>query len=249
VFVGGRPADRCPATYKRDPYSCPVKERQEPAVTAETSARRLRLIVADDQVVAQRGAVFYLEALGFEVCATLDDSRRLGVAYDEHHPDVVVIEVTSGARGAAFGDIASLVAAHPEAAVLALTCDLSPVIVEGSLEHGCCGVVPKTCSVDALGVAVRTAACGGRYLHPRAIAALLQSRYSSDSIPTTSSLSLREVRVLSLVAEGMTNAAVGAELGISGETVKTHLSRVLAKLNAKDRTHAVSRALRLGLFP
>jgi DNA-binding NarL/FixJ family response regulator len=54
--------------------------------------------------------------------------------------------------------------------------------------------------------------------------------------------------VLARVAEGLTNAEIGAELGISADTVKTHLARTLDKLNARDRTQAVARALRLGLL-
>jgi two-component system NarL family response regulator len=191
----------------------------------------------------------YLAALGFEVCATVDDPRRLAAAYAESKPDVVVIEIIMGGRASAMAEMAALVAADPKARFLVLTSDLSPALVEASLEHGCTGVVPKTCSVDALGTAVRTVARGERYLHPRAIAALLQSRYSLEATRTARALSPRELSVLACVAEGMTNGEIGAELGIAADTVKTHVARVLEKLGARDRTQAVSKALRMGLFP
>jgi DNA-binding NarL/FixJ family response regulator len=213
-----------------------------------TQDGRLRVLVADDQVVAVRGAVLYLGALDLDVCGTIDDPRRLLRTYDDLHPDVVVIEPAMGPKGAAFAHITELVGAHPAAAVLVLTADLTPVMVETALEHGCLGVVPKTCSVDALGTAVRTVARGERHLHPKAIAALLQRRQASESARTMKALSARELTVLARVAEGLTNAEIGAELGISADTVKTHLARTLDKLNARDRTQAVARALRLGLF-
>lgn len=214
-----------------------------------SSDPRLRLLLADDQVVALRGAMLYLGALGFDVCATIDDPRRLAAAYAESRPDVVVIEITMGGRASAMAEMASLVAVDATARFLVLTSDLSPVVVEASLEHGCTGVAPKTCSVDALGTAVRTVARGERYLHPRAIAALLQSRYSSEATRTTRALSPRELSVLACVAEGLTNIEIASELGIAPDTVKTHVGRVLEKLGARDRTQAVSRALRMGLFP
>jgi DNA-binding NarL/FixJ family response regulator len=209
---------------------------------------RIRVLVADDQVMAVRGAVVYLGALDLEVCGTIDDPRRLLRSYEELHPDVTVVEPLMGPKGAALAQVAELVAAHPVAAVLALTSDLSPMLVESALEHGCLGVVPKTCSVDALGTAVRTVARGERHLHPRAIAALLQRRQTSESARASKSLSAREATVLTRVAEGMTNIEIGADLGISPDTVKTHLARTLDKLNARDRTHAVAKALRLGLI-
>jgi DNA-binding NarL/FixJ family response regulator len=110
-------------------------------------------------------------------------------------------------------------------------------------------VVPKTCSVDALGTAVRTVAGGERYLHPRALSALLQRRYSADAARAARPLSPRELAVLASVAEGLTNPEIAAQLGIATDTVKTHVARVLEKLGAKDRTHAVTMALRMGLFP
>jgi DNA-binding NarL/FixJ family response regulator len=214
-----------------------------------SSDPRLRVLLADDQVVSLRGAIYYMSALGFDVCATVDDPRRLSRSFAETQPDVVVIEIAMGGRGAALAEVAALVGDQPTARVLVLTSDVSPVVVEASLDHGCMGVTPKTCSVDALGTAVRTVASGERYLHPRAIAALLQSRYASEASRVARALSPRELSVLECVAEGLTNIEIGAELGIAADTVKTHVARVLEKLGARDRTQAVSRALRMGLFP
>ncbi len=213
-----------------------------------SDAGRLQVVLADDQVVAVRGAVLYLQALDIDVIATLDDPRRLVQAFEQYAPDVVIVEVMMGGRGSALSEIGVLTTTHPEAAVLALTSDLTPVVVESALEAGCLGVVPKTCSVDALGTAVRTVARGDRHLHPKAIAAMLQRKFSQGVARPPKALSARELGVLSRVAEGMTNGEIAAELGIASDTVKTHLSRVQEKLHARDRTHAVARALRMGLF-
>lgn len=209
---------------------------------------RIRVLVADDQVVAARGVAFYLTALDFEVCATIDDPRRLRRVHDDLGPDVVVVEPMMGPRGAALQGIAELMAASPGAHVLALTSELTPVVIDGVLERGCLGVAPKTCSVDALGQAVRTVARGERYLHPRAIATLLDVRQSTGAGRVLRPLSARELGVLTRVAEGMTNHEIALDLGISADTVKTHLARLLDKLGARDRTQAVALAFRLGLL-
>ncbi len=206
------------------------------------------MLVADDQVVFVRGAAVYLEALDLDVCGTIDDPRRLLPTFEELHPDVVVIEPSMGPKGAAFGHISELLLAYPTAGVLVLAGELTPVVVDNALEHGCLGVVPKTCSVDALGTAIRSVARGERHLHPKAIAALLHRRQASEPMRSMKALSARELTVLGRVAEGLTNAEIGAELGISADTVKTHLARTLDKLSARDRTQAVARALRMGLF-
>ncbi len=190
----------------------------------------------------------YLGALDLDVCATIDDPRRLLRVHDDVHPDVVVLEPTMGTKGTALAQVAALIAAHPDARVLALTADLTPTSVDAALEHGCLGVVPKTCSVDALGIAIRAVASGERHLHPRALAALLQRRQSGETARAVKALSARELEVLNRVAEGMTNPEIAADLGIAADTVKTHLARTLDKLDARDRTHAVARAFRLGLL-
>lgn len=213
-----------------------------------TPDRRLRALLVDDQVVAVRGAQVYLAALGVEVCGTIDDPRRLVSTYLSSEPDVVIVEATTGGRGTMFGEVAALLAQVPDAAVLVLTADLSPVVVDAALEHGCLGVVPKTCSVDALGAAVRAVAAGDRHLHPRALAALLQRRQTAQQERIARPLSPRETAVLERVAEGMTNIEIAADLGIAADTVKTHLARLLEKLGAHDRTHAVARAIRMGLI-
>ena len=94
-----------------------------------THEGRLRVMVADDQVVAARGAVMYLGALDFEVVGTLDDPRRLLRTFDEMRPDVVLLEPTMGPKGAAF--------AHARGAARAITPRRCPV-----LDRRSCGTRP-----------------------------------------------------------------------------------------------------------
>ena len=207
-----------------------------------------RVLVADDQPVAVAGAVRFLDERGFEALPPVTDVRRLSDAVREHHPDVVLIDPAMNDRGTTLSTIAALVGQSPGARVLGFLGDASPVAVEAALDSGCLGVVPKTCTPDALADAAEQVARGERHLHPRAIAALLQRRQAADTLRSMRALSARELSVLQLIAEGRTNADIAADLGVSDATVKTHVAHILRKLQAEDRAHAVSRGLRLGLF-
>ncbi|MFM2071447.1 MAG: hypothetical protein RLZZ623_1710 [Actinomycetota bacterium] len=212
-----------------------------------TATRRLRVLVADDQVVAARGTAWYLDALDMEVVGVVDDPRQLHSAYVQHRPDVVVFEISMGPRGVASAEMSALLVAEPACAVLVFTSELSPMVVSQAVACGCLGIVPKTSSMAAFGAAVRATAGGEQHLHPRAIAALMASR-STAQVEGTRQLSARELAILERIAEGSTNGEIAAELGIGIDTVKTHVARILDKLSARDRTHAVSRALRSGLL-
>ncbi len=174
--------------------------------------------------------------------------RDLEQAFAQAVPDVVVIEPTTGDRGSTLLAIAAFTHHHATANVLAFMSDVSPTAVEAVLDAGCIGVVPKTASIEALVEAVRQVAAGNRHLHPRALAALLQRRHAADTVRSMRALSGRELAVLQLVAEGRSNVLIAIDLSISTATVKTHVAHILRKLQAEDRAHAVSRALRLGLF-
>ena len=136
---------------------------------------------------------------------------------------------------------------HPDVAVVAFTAALSLAAIDGALDAGCRGVVPKTADAPALVHAIDMARRGERHLHPRAVAMLLGRLRDPSPVQPLLSLSPRE-RALLHMAEGRSNRAIGHELGISETTVKTHVAHVLRKLGAADRAQAVGRALRSGVI-
>jgi DNA-binding NarL/FixJ family response regulator len=208
----------------------------------------IRVLVADDQHVACVGTVQLLTERGFDLLPAVTDVRRLVDAVRAGSPDVVVVEPSMGDRGVTLAVIAALVAQQPPVHVLAFVSELSPLTVEAALDSGCLGVVPKTSTADGVVAGVEEVARGERHLHPRAIAALLQRRQAAETLRSMRALSVRELSVLQRIAEGRTNADIAGDLGVSDATVKTHVAHILRKLQAEDRAHAVSRALRLGLF-
>ena len=208
----------------------------------------IRVLIADDQHVACVGALHVLADRGFHLLPAVSDVRLLAEAVRAEAPDVVVVEPSMGERGVTLAAIAALVAQLPAVRLLAFVSELSPLTVEATLDSGCLGVVPKTSTVDGLVAGIVDVARGERHLHPRAIAALLQRRQADETLRSMRALSVRELSVLQRIAEGRTNADIAGDLGVSDATVKTHVAHILRKLQAADRAHAVSRALRLGLF-
>lgn len=112
------------------------------------------------------------------------------------------------------------------------------------LEAGASGYLLKVAPQEELLAGIRSVKRGEVALAPR-IAALLVNRAQR---PTAPSLTARELEVLRLVAQGLSNPAIAQELFLSPATVKTHLLRAFEKLEVSDRTRAVTRAMELGLF-
>ncbi len=206
------------------------------------------MVVVDAHPITRWGIVHHLTRRGWRVLAELDDLAGLPGAYAELRPDAIVVEPVVEGRVPALPGLAVFLGEWPDARVLAFTVDVQPIAVEALLECGVLGVVPTTSTVEGLLAGLRDVAAGERHLHPRVIAALLQRRQAHDAGTEIRSLSVRELDVLRLVAEGGSNADIAVQLGLSDTTVKTHVAHVLRKLQAVDRAHAVGRAMRLGLL-
>lgn len=156
---------------------------------------------------------------------------------EEHMPDIAVIESTSDPNWKLCLMITGL---FPGTRVVALLNDAAngPVAAAWALLHRASGIITVDAESDRLGVAIRNALRAGRYVD------------SSVELPTSvpvnrgalrgKPLSSRELQVLELVADGRTADNIGRRLGISADTVRTHVYRILRKLNARDRAHAVA---------
>jgi DNA-binding NarL/FixJ family response regulator len=112
--------------------------------------------------------------------------------------------------------------------------------VQAALRAGALGYLQKSSSRDDLLRAVRTVALGGRYLSEELARRL-------DELQAEPEITPRELEILALVARGNPNKAIAAQLGIGEDTVKQHVSRILAKLKVQDRAQATAEAIRRGL--
>ena len=163
----------------------------------------------------------------------------------EHAPDVVLMDLRMPA-GDGVSATAEINRSGTGARVVVLTTYDTDSDILRAVEAGAVGYLLKDSSRHDLAASVRAAARGETVLAP-SVAARLVNRVRTPSAPEAPTA--REIEVLRLVGDGLSNAEVGRRLFISEATVKTHLLRVFGKLGVSDRTAAVTEAMRHGILP
>jgi len=141
----------------------------------------------------------------------------------------------------------AVLAQYPDMKIVILTTYPQGDIVQEALEAGAVGFFTKHAQIDVLADAIRSAYRGQTILAPEAIKALMQSKTGSPQLGHD--LSKRELQVLALLAEGLSNREIALRLKISRNTVKHHVGTCMSKLEAANRTEAATKALELQLIP
>lgn len=208
------------------------------------------VIIVDDQPLARAGLRMVLDGqAGIEVIGEAADGVEAVDLARRLQPTVAILDVRMPRMDGleATRRIASLV---PTTRMLILTTfDLDEYVFEG-LRAGASGFLLKDAAPEDIVHAVRTVARGDGILAPSATRRLVE-RFASEPRPETcdelSTLTAREVEVLTRMAVGRSNREIGDELHLSPATVKTHVSRVLDKLGVRDRVQAVIHAYECGL--
>ena len=203
----------------------------------------IRVLLADDQDMVRSGLRMILELGGIEVVGEAADGAEAATMAAQLEPDVVLMDVrmpgTDGIEG-----IRRIVAAGVPTRVLVLTTfDLDRHVYD-ALQAGASGFLLKDATAEQLTSAVARTAAGEAPMAPQVLSRLVD-RYLErppgveDSPPGLQALSPRELEVLGLMADGLTNSEIAETLVVSLATVKTHVRSVLAKLDARDRVQAV----------
>ncbi|MER5418644.1 response regulator transcription factor [Streptosporangium roseum] len=204
----------------------------------------LRLMIVDDHPVVREGLRGMLEAdPGITVVGEAASGDEAVVRAGELRPDVILMDLRMP-DGDGVSATGRILAERPESRVIVLTTYETDQDIVRAVEAGAAGYLLKDTSRADLLAAIVSAARGETVLSP-SVATRLVTRMRA---PVSESLSPREAEVLSLVAQGLTNAQIGKALFISETTVKTHLLRVFGKLGVSDRTAAVTTALDRGLL-
>ncbi|MEE1620924.1 response regulator [Zafaria sp. J156] len=223
------------------------------AVAAGPDARAIRVVVVDDQTLVRQGIRNLLEIAGFDVVGEAGDGAEAIAEIERSAPDVVLLDLRMPRFDGiwALGELAARGSAVP---VLVLTTFDDDSLLLRALKGGARGYLLKDVTLDQLSHAVRTLAAGGTLVAPSLTDRLLRAIRSDaagadDSLPAAQELTSRELEVLRLVAEGCSNREISEGLFLAEGTVKNHVSAILLKLGARDRTQAVLRALREGVLP
>ena len=211
---------------------------------------RLRVVVADDQALVRTGFRMILTAGGVDVVGEASTGTEAIEAVRRTLPDVVLMDVrmpeTDGIEAtrrilAGTGNVPRI--------IMLTTFDLDQYVY-AALAAGASGFLLKDVSPEHLVAAVRLVRCGDALLAPSITRRLVERfapRPAVSGDAGLSALTPRELEVLGLVARGLSNAELAAALTLSEATVKTHVARILAKLQLRDRVQAVVLAYETGL--
>jgi DNA-binding NarL/FixJ family response regulator len=216
--------------------------------------KSVRVVLADDQEMVRAGLRMLVDFQpDLEVVGEAGDGLEAVEVVARTRPDVVLMDVRMP-RCDGIEAARRVLAAHPDVAVVVLTTFDEDASLAEALRAGVRGFLLKTAPPEQLLQAVRTVAAGNGLLDPavtlRVIAAGARSPAPDpEAAARLASLTSRETEVLRLVAEGLSNAEIAARLYLGEATVKTYLSRMLTKLDLRDRVQAVAFAFRSGLVP
>jgi len=212
----------------------------------------LRVVVADDQALVRVGFCGIIAATpGFTVVGEAGNGAEAVEAARRTRPDVILMDVRMPVMDG-IEATRRITASTDVRALILTTFDLDEYVF-AALRAGASGFLLKDTLPADLLTAIRVVAAGDALLAPsvtrRLIGEFARQRPRSSAPPATAlaALTPRETQVLRLVAEGLSNPEIAARLLVTEETVKTHVSRVLSKLDLRDRTQAVVTAYESGL--
>ena len=217
---------------------------------AEDAGHALCVLVADDQDLVRTGFRLILERAGIDVVAEAADGVEAVAGAREHRPDVVIMDIRMP-RMDGIEATRRVVAVPDPPKVLALTTFDLDEYVYGAIRAGASGFLLKDVSPAGLVQGVRVIAAGEAMLAPAVIDRLVArhaiAEPEADLPAAMQALTDRETEVLKLVARGMANSEIAAQLHLSEATVKSYVSRLLSKLGLRDRVQIAVLAYETGV--
>jgi len=216
-------------------------------VTSAEAGARLRVVIADDQASVREGLVLLLGGLpGIEVVGAAADGEQALRVVAERKPDAILLDLHMPVLDG-IGATRRLAAEHPEVAVVVLTTFADDTSVLDALHAGARSYLTKDADHTEIAKALQAAAGGLSVFDPRVHATLLAATAASArpepaAAPPPDGLTEREAEILGLIARGMTNPEIAAQLFLSNHTIKTHISRIFAKTGSRDRAAAIGYA-------
>jgi DNA-binding NarL/FixJ family response regulator len=226
-----------------------------------TADQPLRVVIADDQASVREGLVLLLGGLpGIDVVGAAADGEQALELVAEHQPDAILLDLHMPVLDG-IGATRRLVAEHPDVAIVVLTTYVDDTSVLEALRAGARSYLTKDADRTDIARALRAAVGGLTVFDPRVHATLLAATSGAAAPPGGTSatpgpapatrppdppdgLTQREVEILSLIAQGLTNGEIAERLFLSNHTIKTHINRIFAKTGSRDRVAAIGYAQR-----
>jgi DNA-binding NarL/FixJ family response regulator len=201
----------------------------------------IRVLIADDHPIVREGLA---GAIGGEADMTLvgeaTDGLEAVAGFRQHRPDILLMDLQMPRMNGCQA-ISLILSDYPSARIIVLTTYEGDIRAAQALRAGAQGYLLKSMLGKQLLQNIRIVHSGKRCI-PREIAESIAEHFDEDSLTS------REIEILRLVANGHSNKGTAKQLSVSEDTVKTHISNILAKLSANDRTHAVTIAMKRGFL-
>jgi len=208
----------------------------------------IRVLIADDHAVVREGLKALIETEpGLEVVGEAADGEEAAFKARLLKPDVILMDLVMP-RKDGIAAIKEIKREDPKARILVLTSFAEDKRIISAIKAGALGYLLKDASPEELLRAIRDVYRGGSSLHPTVAQRLIEEVRGPSETPLES-LTGRELEVLRLIAQGLSNKQIAEKLFISEPTVRTHVSNILRKLHLESRTQAALLALREGLVP
>jgi len=207
-----------------------------------SAPRAVRLALCDDQALVLRGLSSLLADLGFAIALESPDAERLLAALPQRPVDVIVSDIRMPGLGG-IGLLRTLRERGDATPVILLTTFDDPDLMLRAVEAGAQGFLLKDASPEDLRAAIQRVAGGETLLQPVSLGPVRAAWPSDDTGADALRLTERERSILRLVAGGYSNKEIGRSLHLSEGTVKNYISELLVKLDCRDRTHAVLKAI------
>jgi DNA-binding NarL/FixJ family response regulator len=200
----------------------------------------IRVLIVDDHAIVQQGlAAIIDEESDMTVMGQAKNGTEAIELFRQGQPDVTLMDLRMPEMGGVEA-ITAICAEFNTARIIVLTTYDGDEDIYGGLRAGSKGYLLKDCKPNELRAAIRTVHHGQQYIPPHVGAKLVQRM-------TNPELTDRELEVLQLIAQGMSNLEISVALRITESTVKSNINRILSKLGAKDRTQATIIALKRGI--
>ena len=184
--------------------------------------------------------------------ATIREAESVDALYAlierESDADLLLLDLNMpGAHG--FSALVHLRAHYPQLPVMVVSAREEPAVMRRALEHGAVGFLPKSADAGTLGEAIDAVLAGDRWAPASALKAPAAGAEEHDAAQRVRDLTPQQFRVLQMLGDGLLNKQIAYELGVSEATIKAHMTAILRKLGASNRTQAVLIAGKLAIDP
>jgi DNA-binding NarL/FixJ family response regulator len=220
--------------------------------SSQSAGAPLRVVIADDQASVREGLVLLLGGLpDIDIVGAAADGEQALALVAEHKPDAILLDLHMPVLDG-IGATRRLVAEHPGVAIVVLTTFADDGSVLDALHSGARSYLTKDADRADIARALHAAAAGLTVFDPRVHATILAATSApsttadpaAPTAPAPDGLTDREVEILGLIARGLTNPEIAAQLFLSNHTIKTHINRIFAKTGSRDRAAAIGYAHR-----